>query len=69
MRNACIRTIFFVLIFQYFWMYQKPNVLETAGLSAPRSLGERITYLAVDVMAWDSPRYVLYKNENWNLSF
>jgi hypothetical protein len=24
---------------------------------------------AVDVTAWERPRYVLYRNENWNLSF
>jgi hypothetical protein len=24
---------------------------------------------AVDVSAWESPRYVFLRNENWNLSF
>jgi hypothetical protein len=28
-----------------------------------------LLYLAVDVTAWLRPRYVLYKKENWNLSF
>lgn len=44
-------TILFVLILQYFWIYQKPSVL------------------IVEVIACESPRYVLYKKENWNLSF
>ena len=29
----------------------------------------RDAHLMVEVMAWDNPKYVLYKKENWNLSF
>ena len=51
-------------------MYQKPSVLQTVlsdGLG--RNQNQAFTHLIVDVMAWDSPRYVFWRNENWNLSF
>ena len=53
-----ITNIFFVLIFQYRWMYQKPSVLIRDVLVHRRKNRLKAKHLAVDVIACARPRYV-----------
>lgn len=50
-------TILLVLIFQYFWIYQKPSVLGRNKINC-ETFVNRTTHLIVEVIAWDRPRYV-----------
>ena len=51
-------------IFQYLWIYQKPRVLSSPIGPVTGAIMGRVYYLAVDVIACERVRYVVWRNEN-----